>query len=111
MSSAGIVFRKELREIIRDRRTLMAIGLAVLASPVVLLVISQVSTRSVAQTYTVGYRGEIPAGLDVLFNATGLKFERVDDPAEAAKKEVDLSVGVSFGVFYAGARGICACNI
>lgn len=92
MSSAGIVFRKELREIIRDRRTLIAIGLAVLASPVVLLVISQVSTRSVAQTYTVGYRGEIPAGLDVLFNATGLKFERVDDPAEAARKEVDLGV-------------------
>ena len=70
----------------------MAIGLAVLASPVVLLVISQVSTRSVAQTYTVGYSGEMPTGLDVLFNATGLKFERVDDPAEAAKKEVDLGV-------------------
>ena len=92
MSAIGIVFRKELREIIRDRRTLMAIGLAVLASPVVLLVIAQVSTRTVAQTYTLGYKGEMPAGLDVLFNATGLKLQVVDDPAEAAKKEVDLGV-------------------
>jgi sodium transport system permease protein len=92
LSSVGIVFRKELREIIRDRRTLMAIGLAVLASPVVLLVIAQVSTRTVAQTYTVGYSGEMPTGLDVLFNATGLKLVRVDDPAEAAKKDVDLGV-------------------
>ncbi len=95
MSSAAIVFRKELREIVRDRRTLMAIGLAVIASPLVLLVISQVSTRSVALTYTVGYSGDMPAGLDVLFKATGLKLERVDDPAEAARKEVDLGVAFS----------------
>lgn len=92
MSSAATVFRKEMREILRDRRTLIAIALAALATPTVLYVISQVSTRTAEQTYTAGYKGEIPAGLDILFNATGLRFVRVDDPAAAAKREVDLGL-------------------
>src|SRR5256885_3850648 len=92
MSSLAIVFRKEIREILRDRRTLIAIGLAVLATPTVLFVISQVSTRTATQTYTVGYSGDIPAGLDVLFGATGLRLERVDDPAAAAKRKVDIGI-------------------
>ena len=57
MKAGAIVFRKEMREILRDRRTLIAIGLAALATPLVLFVISQVSTRTVAQAYTVGYTG------------------------------------------------------
>src|SRR2546425_11731623 len=93
MSSLAIVFRKEIREILRDRRTLIAIGLAVLATPTVLFVISQVSTRTATQTYTAGYSGDIPAGLDVLFGATGLRLERVDDPAAAAKRQDDLGIG------------------
>src|SRR5256885_6824772 len=92
MSAVWIVFRKELREILRDRRTLIAIGLAAVASPLVLFVIAQVSTRTVAQTYTIGYRGNIPAGLDILFDATGLKLVQVDDPAAAAKQRVDIGV-------------------
>jgi len=92
VSSVGIVFRKEIREILRDRRTLIAIALAVLATPTVLFVISQVSTRTATQTYTVGYSGDIPAGLDVLFGATGLRLERVDDPAAAAKRQVDIGI-------------------
>src|SRR5947209_10217359 len=92
VSSVGIVFRKEIREILRDRRTLIAIALAVLATPTVLFVISQVSTRTATQTYTVGYSGDIPAGLDVLFGATGLRLERVDDPAAAAKRQVDIGL-------------------
>jgi len=32
--SAWIVYRKEMMEILRDRRTLMAIGLAALATPI-----------------------------------------------------------------------------
>src|SRR2546426_11166620 len=92
MSSLAIVFRKEIREIIRDRRTLIAIGLAVLATPTVLLVISQVSTRSATQTYTAGYSGDIPAGLDILFSATGLKLEPVADPPAAAKQQVDIGL-------------------
>src|SRR5437870_12493776 len=92
MNSVGIVFRKEIREILRDRRTLIAIALAVLATPTVLFVISQVSTRTATQTYTVGYSGDIPAGLDVLFGATGLRLERVDDPAAAAKRQVDIGL-------------------
>jgi sodium transport system permease protein len=87
-----IVFRKELTEILRDRRTLFAIGLAALATPIVLFVISQVTAKTATQTYTVGYSGQIPAGLDVLFNATGLKLEPVDDPAAAARQEVDLGL-------------------
>jgi sodium transport system permease protein len=87
-----IVFRKELTEILRDRRTLFAIGLAALATPIVLFVISQVTAKTATQTYTVGYSGQMPAGLDVLFNATGLKLEPVADPAAAAKQEVDLGL-------------------
>lgn len=92
MKSTAIVFRKEMVEILRDRRTLIAIALAVLASPVILYVISQVSTRSATQTYTVGYSGAIPTGLDVLFSSTGLKLEAVADPATAAKRQVDLGI-------------------
>jgi sodium transport system permease protein len=92
VKALGIVFRKEMREILRDRRTLMAIGLAALATPTVLIVISQVSTKTATQTYTVGYAGEIPVGLDTLLSATGLKLEGVGDPAEAAKHQVDVGV-------------------
>jgi sodium transport system permease protein len=92
VKALGIVFRKELLEIVRDRRTLMAIGLAALATPLVLIVISQVSTKTATQTYTIGYSGQIPTGLDILLSATGLKLELVADPAAAAKQQVDLGV-------------------
>jgi sodium transport system permease protein len=92
MSSIVVVFKKEMREILRDRRTLIAIGLAAVATPVILFVISQVTAKTATQTYTVGYSGDVPAGLDVLFSATGLKLERVDDPATAAKQQVDLGI-------------------
>jgi len=92
VKAVAIVFRKELREILRDRRTMIAIGLAALATPIVLYVISQVTVRSATQTYTVGYKGEMPAGLDILFNATSLKLEQVADPVEAAKAQVDVGL-------------------
>jgi sodium transport system permease protein len=87
-----IVFRKEFREIMRDRRTLMAIGLAALATPLIMTVVSQLATKTATQTYTIGYSGEIPDGLEILLTATGLKLERVADPAAAAKQQVDLGV-------------------
>src|SRR5258708_31891835 len=40
-----------------------------------------VSTQTATQTYTVGYSGEIPTGLDILLAATALKLEPVADPA------------------------------
>jgi len=92
VKAVAIVFRKELREILRDRRTMIAIGLAALATPTVLYVISQVTVRSATQTYTVGYKGEMPVGLDILFNATSLKLEQVADPVEAAKAQVDVGL-------------------
>jgi sodium transport system permease protein len=92
MKDVLIVFRKELREILRDRRTLTAIGLAALATPLVLFVISQVTIKTASQTYTAGYSGDIPAGLDVLFSSTGLKLESVADPATAAKERVDIGI-------------------
>lgn len=92
MSTVGVVFKKEVREILRDQRTLLAIGLAALATPLVLVVISQVSTKTATQVYTVGYSGDIPTGLDALLSATELKLERVDDPASAAKLQVDLGL-------------------
>src|ERR1700687_4018519 len=97
MNALWIVFRKEIREILRDRRTLIAIGLAALATPLILTVISQLATKTATQIYTVGYSGEIPAGLDVLLTATGLKLERVSDPATAAKQQVDLGVAFQPG--------------
>src|SRR5437773_7994391 len=72
----------------------MAIGLAALATPVVLFVISQITVKTATQTYTVGYSGQIPSGLDILLESTGLKLLRVDDPQNAAKREVD--VGLEF---------------
>lgn len=92
MSAVAIVFKKEMVEILRDRRTLIAIAFAALASPIVLTVISQVATRSATQTYLVGYSGDVPAGLDILMNATGLKLQPVSDPAAAAKKQVDIGL-------------------
>ncbi|HEX2647080.1 MAG TPA: hypothetical protein VHO95_07615, partial [Candidatus Dormibacteraeota bacterium] len=97
MSAVLIVLRKELTEILRDRRTLVAIGLAVLASPIVLYVIAQVTAKSATETYTAGYSGDLPTGLGILFNATGLKLEQVDDPATAAKKQVDIGLVFSAG--------------
>lgn len=90
--STWIVIQKELKEVLRDRRTLMAIALAALATPLVLFVISSVSSQTATQTYTVGYSGDIPIGLDVLLRATSLKLEAVADPAAAAKQQVDLGV-------------------
>jgi len=98
MRAAWIVYRKELQEILRDRRTLMAIGLAALAAPLVLFVISQVSTKTVTQTYTVGYSGDIPTGLEILLRSTGLKLVTVADPAAAAKSDVELGVAFRPGV-------------
>jgi sodium transport system permease protein len=90
-----IVYRKELVEILRDRRTLMAIALSALATPLVLTVITQISSQTATQSYTVGYTGDVPAGLDVIMQAVNLKLEPVADPQAAAKKDVDL--GVVFG--------------
>jgi sodium transport system permease protein len=92
VQAALIVYRKELLEILRDRRTLMAIGLAALATPLVLFVISQVATKTATQTYTVGYSGTIPTQLDTFLIATSLKLVPVADPAAAAKHQVDLGV-------------------
>ena len=92
MRAAWIVYRKELQEILRDRRTLMAIGLAALATPLVLFAISQVATKTATQTYTIAYSGQIPTGLDILLRATSLKLVPVADPAAAAKQQADLGV-------------------
>ena len=92
MRAAWIVYRKELQEILRDRRTLMAIGLAALATPLVLFAISQVATKTATQAYTIAYSGEIPTGLDILLRATSLKLVPTADPASAAKQQADLGV-------------------
>jgi sodium transport system permease protein len=97
MRTVWIVYRKEITEILRDRRTLMAIGLAALATPIVLSVISQVATKTATQEYTIGYSGDIPTGLDELLRATSLKLVPVSDPAAAAAKQVDLGVAFKPG--------------
>ncbi|GAC1637830.1 MAG: ABC transporter permease [Candidatus Dormibacteraceae bacterium] len=97
MKALTIVFKKELREIMRDRRTLIAIGLAALATPLILTVVSQLATKTATQTYTIGYSGDIPAGLDVLLTATSLKLERAPDPAAAAREKVDIGLAFQPG--------------
>ena len=92
MGSAWVVYKKEIREILRDRRTLMAIVLATLVAPLSLGIISQVSLQTATQTYTIGYSGDIPTGLDTLLRSTGLKLESVADPKAAAKKQVELGI-------------------
>jgi sodium transport system permease protein len=97
LRTAWIVYRKEITEILRDRRTLIAIGLAALATPIVLSVISQVATKTATQEYTIGYSGDIPTGLDELLRATSLKLVPVSDPAAAAAKQVDIGVAFNPG--------------
>ncbi len=97
MRSTWIVYVKELKEAIRDRRTLIAIGLSALATPLVLTLVAQVSTRTAPQTYVVGYSGDIPAGLDTLMEAVALKLEPVSDPQAAALHDVDLGVAFASG--------------
>jgi len=95
--TAWIVYKKEITEILRDRRTLMAIGLAALATPIVLSVISQVATKTATQEYTVGYSGDVPTGLGELLGATSLKLVPVSDPAAAAMRQVDIGVAFKPG--------------
>ena len=97
MRTAWIVYRKEIIEILRDRRTLIAIGLAALATPIVLSVISQVATKTATQEYTIGYSGDIPTGLGELLSATSLKLVLVSDPAAAAMRQVDIGVAFKPG--------------
>ena len=97
MRTAWIVYKKEITEILRDRRTLMAIGLAALATPIVLSVISQVATKTATQEYTIGYSGDIPTGLGELLSATSLKLVPVSDPAAAAMRQVDIGVAFKPG--------------
>jgi sodium transport system permease protein len=97
VSTVWIVYRKEITEILRDRRTLIAIGLAALATPIVLSVISQVATKTATQEYTIGYSGDIPTGLDELLHATSLKLVPVADPAAAAARQVDIGVAFKPG--------------
>ncbi len=107
MRAAWIVYQKEMVEILRDRRTLIAIALAAVATPIVLTVISQVSTKTATQAYTIGYTGEIPTGLGELLSATNLKLVPVSDPAAAAKKQVDLGIAFKPGevdVYYDPSR-------
>ena len=97
MRTAWIVYRKEIIEILRDRRTLIAIGLAALATPIVLSVISQVATKTATQEYTIGYSGDIPTGLGELLSVTSLKLVPVSDPAAAAMRQVDIGVAFKPG--------------
>jgi sodium transport system permease protein len=95
--TAWIVYKKEITEIVRDRRTLMAIGLAALATPIVLSIISQVATKTATQEYTIGYSGDVPTGLGELLGATSLKLVPVSDPAAAAMRQVDIGVAFKPG--------------
>ena len=107
MRATWIVYRKEMVEILRDRRTLIAIALAAVATPIVLTVISQVSTKTATQIYTIGYTGDVPTGLGELLTATNLKLMPVADPAAAAKKQVDIGIAFKPGeadVYYDPSR-------
>ena len=92
MRDVLVVFKKEMTEIIRDRRTLIAIALAALVTPIILSIISQVSAKVATQSYSIGYSGQIPVGLDTLLRSVSLNLKPVADPQAAAKTQVDLGV-------------------
>jgi sodium transport system permease protein len=51
-----------------------------------------VSAKVATQAYTLGYSGEVPAGLDILLRSVSLDLKPVGDPAKAAKTQVDVGV-------------------
>ena len=92
MRAIAIVYRKELREIARDRRTLIAIGSRRSRRRSFCSSSRRSRPRRRPRPTRSGIRGDVPTGLDILLTATGLKLERVADPAAAARQQVDLGV-------------------
>ncbi len=94
------IFAKEVREILRDRKTLfMLLAIPLLFYPALLLLVSEVGASQVAKLeaaeVVVGVAGgEAPEGLRAALEAPGegeasgaLRLERVSDPREALASE------------------------
>ena len=102
MSSAWVVFRKELRETLRDRRTLMVmLAIPILLYPVMLIATEQLALlgmrRIESEPATVGVAGPASAELvEFLSSDEDLELRDVPDPVEAIRSD---SVGavVVFG--------------
>lgn len=100
MSAWWIVFRKELRETLRDRRTLlMMIVIPVLLYPVLLIASEQIllfGMRRIDEGATpVGVVGEVPAELlELLDSADAVRRVAVDDPEGALRSDSVTAVAV-----------------
>lgn len=100
MSAWWIVFTKELRETLRDRRTLMAmIVVPVLLYPVLLVASEQIllfgMRRLESTAAPVGVVGDAsPELLDLLAADTTLRRVPVDDPAAAVRADSATAVAV-----------------
>jgi sodium transport system permease protein len=96
MRATWTVYRKELYEIVRDRRTLMAVLLGVLITPLIFVAISQIVEHNAAQAVKVGYAGTLPDGLQSDLVSQNMKLTTLDDPAAGVKTGV-VDVAITFG--------------
>src|SRR5438105_5518394 len=94
-SRIGTVFRKEFREIFRDKRTVYAVIISpLLLTPAMLGLMGAVITKQVKQarieTYTIGLAGteQAPSLRKALHGARSMRIEAVT-PAEAQRRVKD----------------------
>ena len=96
MRATWTVFKKELFEIARDRRTIVAIMLGVLLTPLTFVAISQIAQSNASKPTNVGYSGSLPDGLETSLTGRNMTLKAVGDPqAEVRSSSVD--VGITFG--------------
>jgi sodium transport system permease protein len=96
MRATWTVFRKEAFEIARDRRTLMAIMLGVLLTPLTFVAISQIAERNASAPAKIGYKGTLPDGFETYLAGQNTLLAPTDDP-EKAVRSGSIDVGITFG--------------
>ena len=96
MRATWTVFRKEMFEIARDRRTIAAIMLGVLLTPLTFVAISQIAQSNASKPTSVGYVGTLPDGLETYLTGQNMTLKIVEDP-EAAVRSSSIDVGITFG--------------
>jgi sodium transport system permease protein len=96
MRATWTVFKKEVFEIARDRRTLMAIMLGVLLTPLTFVAISQIAEHNASAPAKIGYAGTLPDGLESYLAGLNTNLTPTDDPEKAVRSGI-IDVGITFG--------------
>ena len=95
MHATFTVFKKELFEIARDRRTIAAVMIGVLLTPLTFVAISQIAQHNASQPTNVGYQGALPDGLEAYMTSEDINLTRVSDP-QASVQSSSIDVGMTF---------------